>query len=103
MNSAVPGAGPSWSGSPPNRHRWRTVVSLHVKPIAALITGRTGLPQIDTHSDAFVLWSDEELADRADRAGRSRTEPDGAGERDRPAALPFTRRPLCQLSYTGGD
>jgi hypothetical protein len=27
----------------------------------------------------------------------------GAGERDRTADLPFTRRPLCQLSYTGGD
>ena len=26
----------------------------------------------------------------------------GAGERDRTADLPFTRRPLCQLSYTGG-
>ena len=25
-----------------------------------------------------------------------------AGERNRTAALPFTRRPLCQLSYTGG-
>src|SRR5215469_12878104 len=25
-----------------------------------------------------------------------------AGERDRTADLPFTRRPLCQLSYTGG-
>ncbi len=25
----------------------------------------------------------------------------GAGERDRTADLPFTRRPLCQLSYTG--
>ena len=25
----------------------------------------------------------------------------GAGERDRTAGLPFTRRPLCQLSYTG--
>ena len=29
--------------------------------------------------------------------------PLGAGERDRTADLPFTRRPLCQLSYTGGD
>jgi hypothetical protein len=27
----------------------------------------------------------------------------GAGERDRTADLPFTRRPLCQLSYTGVD
>jgi hypothetical protein len=27
----------------------------------------------------------------------------GAGERDRTADLPFTRRPLCQLSYTGGN
>ena len=27
----------------------------------------------------------------------------GAGERDRTADLPFTRRLLCQLSYTGGD
>jgi hypothetical protein len=26
----------------------------------------------------------------------------GAGERDRTADLPFTRRLLCQLSYTGG-
>jgi hypothetical protein len=26
----------------------------------------------------------------------------GAGERIRTADLPFTRRPLCQLSYTGG-
>jgi hypothetical protein len=26
-----------------------------------------------------------------------------AGERDRTADLPFTRRPLCLLSYTGGD
>jgi hypothetical protein len=28
---------------------------------------------------------------------------EGAGERDRTADLPFTRRPLCLLSYTGGD
>jgi hypothetical protein len=28
---------------------------------------------------------------------------DGAGERDRTADLPFTRRPLCLLSYTGGE
>jgi hypothetical protein len=27
----------------------------------------------------------------------------GAGERDRTADLPFTRRLLCLLSYTGGD
>jgi hypothetical protein len=27
----------------------------------------------------------------------------GAGERIRTADLPFTRRLLCQLSYTGGD
>ena len=27
---------------------------------------------------------------------------DGAGERDRTAGLPFTRRLLCLLSYTGG-
>src|SRR5206468_1672698 len=27
----------------------------------------------------------------------------GAGERIRTAGLPFTRRLLCQLSYTGGD
>jgi hypothetical protein len=27
---------------------------------------------------------------------------DGAGERIRTADLPFTRRLLCQLSYTGG-
>ena len=26
----------------------------------------------------------------------------GAGERDRTADLPFTRRLLCLLSYTGG-
>ena len=27
----------------------------------------------------------------------------GAGERDRTADLPFTRRLLCQLSYTGAE
>jgi integrase len=32
---------------------------------------------------------------------RTRMPDVGAGERDRTADLPFTRRPLCQLSYTG--
>jgi hypothetical protein len=34
--------------------------------------------------------------------GPARARDHGAGERDRTADLPFTRRPLCQLSYTGG-
>jgi hypothetical protein len=29
--------------------------------------------------------------------------PRGAGERSRTADLPFTRRLLCLLSYTGGE
>jgi hypothetical protein len=29
--------------------------------------------------------------------------PLGAGDQDRTGDLPFTRRPLCLLSYTGGD
>ena len=37
----------------------------------------------------------------AAKTSGSRCGPPGAGERDRTADLPFTRRLLCQLSYTG--
>jgi hypothetical protein len=43
----------------------------------------------------------ETRQERCAQSAPSKSRESGAGERDRTADLPFTRRPLCQLSYTG--
>jgi hypothetical protein len=53
--------------------------------------------QMDSHPGPAVG-----VPETADKLPHFTAFPSGAGERIRTADLPFTRRLLCQLSYTGG-